>query len=83
MNRRNFIQGLSAVLGAFALPWKGEAKEPPTKLGGPSSMWVVDIDEPKESMPVMSYAQGTDGKWFRVKSTAAGSDAKITIEYLR
>lgn len=28
--RRSFMQGLSAVLGAFALPWKGEAKEPVT-----------------------------------------------------
>lgn len=54
MMRRTFLQSLSAVAAAFALPWKGEAKDPPvTKLGGPSSMWDEDWDTSPPSEPMV------------------------------
>lgn len=41
MNRRNFLESLSAVAAAFALPWKGEAKP---KDRGTTTVKIEPVD---------------------------------------
>lgn len=78
MNRRNFLESLSAVAAAFALPWKGEDKP---KDRGTTTVKIepVEVRKTIDHSPTVQVIQGPSGKIFMSVTSGASTTVDLRV----